>query len=82
MEITLYSGSGSKKKKIIEEGEINVDVHYYEDSNTSFQLNKKYTNDPNNNQPIVDVTKKNGKQILLMIYINNSRIWIKDNSKD
>ena len=45
-------------QKIIEEGEISVDVHYYEDGNVRFQSNKKYTNDLNNDQPIVDVIKK------------------------
>lgn len=45
-------------KNIVEEGEINVDVHYYEDGNVRFQSNKKYTNDLDSDQSIVDLIEK------------------------
>lgn len=45
-------------RNIVEEGEINVDVHYYEDGNVRFQSNKKYTNDLDNDQTIVGLIEK------------------------
>lgn len=42
----------------IEEGEINVDVHYYEEGNVRFQTQKKYVNENNDSESLVDTIKK------------------------
>ncbi|CAL9729328.1 F-actin-capping protein subunit alpha [Monosporozyma unispora] len=42
---------------IVEEGEINVDVHYYEDGNVRFQSQKKYFNDNSDTGSLVDAIK-------------------------
>lgn len=45
-------------RDIVEEGEINIDIHYYEDGNVRFKSNKKYTNDLDNDQSIVGLIEK------------------------